>query len=348
MVDTWVALGIVLAAIVACRLVLRVLGLDRGPTRGRGVRVESSCALGPRQRLHVVEVEGIRLLLGATDQSVRVLRRLPEPRAAEAEDADAAPRRGPWLRRLASRPLLPLALLAAGLGLPDPAFAQGAVASLPLDLEAAVGPERISTTLEIVALLTVVSIAPSVLLMATCFTRVIIVLALLRQAIGVQQLPPTQVLVGLALAITLFAMAPLGETVRRDALDPYTEGAIPAEVALERTHATVRGHLLRYTREKDLALFVSVAGTQPGGPEDLSLTTVLPAFMISELRTAFEIGFTMFLPFLVIDLVIASLLISMQMIVLPPIIISLPFKLMLFVLLDGWNLIVSALLRGLG
>ncbi|RIL04900.1 MAG: flagellar biosynthetic protein FliP [Proteobacteria bacterium] len=358
MLEPLTALAVVLAALFALRA-----ALGRGRRRGGApsLRVVASCALGAKQRLHVVEVEGERLLVGATDSAVSLLRRLPraarEDAAAcagatgEASPAPAAPRarRASLAGWLAPLVLVALAALAA-----SPAFAQGGAAP-ELDLAAALDgvgaatqPERISTTLEILFLLTLVSVAPSILLMATCFTRVVIVLALLRQALGVQGLPPNQVLVGLALAITLFVMAPLGTQLKAQALDPYVARQIDAGAATARTTDAVRGFLLDYTREKDLALFVSISKAEPPAqPADVPLLTLLPAYMISELRTAFEIGFSIFLPFLVIDIVIASMLISMQMIVLPPVLISLPFKLVLFVLVDGWNLIVSSLVRGL-
>lgn len=374
------ALGVVLAVLALLRLALRPGLARRLGGGGVRLRIEASCALGPRQRLHVVEVDGERLLLGATDSAVRLLRRLPVRAtapasgpastraggpdagtifaAAAAGDAEhassAAPQTQAGLRRRIARVLAAggavLVVLAA---LPAPAAVDPAAAvagpGLAVDLGAAAAPERISGTLEIVALLTLLSVAPSVLLMATCFTRVVIVLALLRQALGVQQLPPNQVLIGLALAITCFVMAPLGTRIKSQALDPYVARAILPEEAATRTGDLLRGFLLEHTREKDLALFVEIAGAPaPETPEVVPLFTLLPAYLISELRTAFEIGFSIFLPFLVIDLVIASLLISMQMIVLPPMIVSLPFKLMLFVLVDGWNLIVGSLVRGFG
>ena len=334
------ALGLILTALAGLRAVL----LRMRPAGGDALRVVASCSLGPKQRLHVVEVAGERLLLGATDQNLRLLRRLPAaPPVAEAEPT-APSKIGALLARVA--PLLALIVVAA---VAQPAGAQTVdFGKLLGDAGVATDPERISSTLEVVFVLTLLSVAPSILLMGTCFTRVVIVLALLRQALGVQQLPPNQVLVGLALAITLFVMAPLGDRIKQDALDPYLARSINASVAAERTSTELRGFLLEYTREKDLALFVSLSKSAPvATPNDVPLLTLLPAYMISELRTAFEIGFSIFLPFLVIDLVIASILISMQMIVLPPILISLPFKLVLFVLIDGWNLIVTSLVRGL-
>jgi flagellar biosynthetic protein FliP len=229
---------------------------------------------------------------------------------------------------------------------PDPSDLQ--LPTLSAVISQAAEPGEVSSTLQIVALVTLISVAPSILLMATCFTRIVIVLAFLRQAIGIQQLPPSQVLVGLALFLTLFAMAPVGEQIRAEALEPYMKREIDERDAFTRASVPVREFLTRFTRERDLELFVSISDSEPvDSLADAPLTMLLPAYMLSELRTAFEIGFMLYLPFLVIDLVVASTLISMGMIVLPPIVISLPFKLMLFVLLDGWNLVVSSLLNGL-
>jgi len=350
-IQTLLALAVVLALIGLLRVGLRMGGLGSSAGRRRSLRVLESAALGSRQRLHVVEVEGQRLLIGATETSVRLLHQLPpRPGDAEAEAeaagpvASAAPRA---LLRLLSRaaPLLPLALVV-------PAAAQAAGApsgpELTLSLGGAAEPERISSTLQIVGLLTLISVAPSVLLMATCFTRILVVLSLLRQATGIQQLPPNQVLVGLSLFTTLFVMAPVGEQIHAQALSPYMERQIDEREALARTLSPVRSFLLRHTRENDLELFVSLSSApRPESASEAGITALLPAFMISELRTAFEIGFMIYLPFLVIDIVIASMLISMGMIVLPPVMISLPFKVMLFVLLDGWNLVLNALVKGL-
>ncbi len=360
--NTLQALALVGVALYLLRAGLRWVETQRGPSAGRRqLRHVESCSLGPKQRLHLVELDGEQLLVAATESQMSLLRRRPAPAIAPTAP-DAQPRtsaatpssraeRAPasrangrlrWLRALLSGCVAGVALLwAPGAG------AQDLAAQLPDLVGAATQPERISSTLELLLLLTLFSIAPSVLLMATCFTRVVIVLSLLRQALGVAQLPPNQVIIGLALAITVFAMAPVGATLEREALNPYVENEIEAPVALERAVGTVRGFLLRHTRERDLALFVSLSEAAPESREDLSLFTLLPSFMLSEIRTAFEIGFTIFLPFLIVDLVIASMLISMQMIVLPPIVISLPFKLMLFVLLDGWNLVAGSLIQGL-
>ncbi|NNL67463.1 MAG: flagellar type III secretion system pore protein FliP [Myxococcales bacterium] len=202
--------------------------------------------------------------------------------------------------------------------------------------------------MELLALLTLISVAPSILLMATCFTRIVIVLAFVRQAVGVQHLPPNQVLVGLSLFLTLFVMAPTGQKIHAQAWLPYMSEEISLEEAGSRGLAPIRRFMLAHTREVDLALFTEIADQPaPETLDEVPISSLLPAFLISELRTAFEIGFMVFLPFLIIDLVISSMLISMGMIVLPPVVVSLPFKIMLFVLADGWNLILGSLVDGL-
>ena len=343
------ALGIVLGALVVLRAGLEWSGLA-GRSRRRTLRVIESLPLGSRRRLHLVEVAGERLLVGECESGVALLRTLPEsqdaPAEPEGEAAPAAQSAAPSWWRLGFRTLVP-ALLALLLD-PATALAQEAAPGIALSLDPALEPERLSSTLEVLAIVTLVSVAPSILLMATCFTRIVIVLALLRQAIGVQHLPPNQVLVGLALLTTFFVMAPVGDQIRVDAYEPYVAREIALPEAADRAVAPVRRFLSAYTHESDLALFLELSGQSTEIElAELPLTTLLPAFMLSELRAAFEIGFMVYLPFLVVDLVIASMLISMGMIVLPPIVISLPFKLMLFVLLDGWNLVLSSLIAGL-
>jgi flagellar biosynthetic protein FliP len=357
------ALGIVLGALVLLRAGLEVTGL-RSARRRRALRVLDTCPLGGKRRIHLVEVEGERLVVGVSEAGVALLRVLPPAEEAstsaeaEVETAGEAVRResGPALARRKLVALLRTGVGALCLGIlllgldPVQATAQEAAAapSLTLSLGGASEPEGVSGTLQILALLTLLSVAPSLLLMGTCFTRVVIVLAFLRQAIGVQHLPPNQVLVGLALFTTLFVMAPIGEQIRVEAYAPYVAREIPAVEAAQRAIVPVRRFLTDFTRESDLALFLEFADAElPEDLADLPMTTLLPAYMLSELRTAFEIGFMIYLPFLVVDLVIASMLISMGMIMLPPIVISLPFKLMLFVLLDGWNLVLGSLITGL-
>ena len=205
--------------------------------------------------------------------------------------------------------------------------------------------EEISTGVQLLVLLTVLSLAPSILILATSFTRIIIVLSLLRNAIGTPSTPPNQVLIGFALLLTFFSMAPVYNEVNENAFQPFIEGQITQEVALERASGPLRDFMFRQTHEKDLDLFISMNGqSQPETLDDISMIVLLPAFVVSELRTAFTMGFVLYVPFLVIDMVVASVLLAMGMMMLPPSLISLPFKLLLFVLTDGWFLITQSLL----
>jgi flagellar biosynthetic protein FliP len=207
-------------------------------------------------------------------------------------------------------------------------------------------PVKLSTTLQILLLLTLLSLAPALLVMVTSFTRIIVVLSFLRQALGTQQTPPNQVLVGLALFLTLFVMSPVIDRVNNDAVQPLLSEKISQSEAISRAQAPIREFMLRQVREKDIALFVDIARIEtPKSPGDLPMSVVIPAFMISELRIAFQIGFLIYLPFLIIDIAVASILLSMGMLMLPPVLVSLPFKLILFVLADGWYLIVGSLVK---
>ena len=198
--------------------------------------------------------------------------------------------------------------------------------------------------MQIVLLLTILSLAPALFVMVTSFTRIVIVLAFLRQALGTQQVPPTQVLVGLAMFLTFFIMSPVWERIHADALQPYFDQKISQEEALGQAAKPLRQFMLKQTREKDLALFVRIAKLEPPKtPEDLPIRVVIPAFIVGELRTAFQIGFMISIPFMIVDMVVASVLMSMGMMLLPPVLVSIPFKLVLFVLADGWLLLVGSL-----
>jgi flagellar biosynthetic protein FliP len=238
-----------------------------------------------------------------------------------------------------------LLALAASLGCAAiGAAAQGlpAVTSTP----GAGGAQTYSLTIQTLLFLTALTFIPAAVLMMTAFTRIVIVLSLLRQAIGTLQAPPNQVLIGLALFLTFFVMAPVFEKAYRDAYVPFSQNQIDLMTAAERGVVPFREFMLKQTRESDLALFVRLSNTPPlQGPEEVPLKVLVPAFIISELKTAFQIGFVIFIPFLVIDMVVASVLMSMGMMMLSPVIISLPFKLMLFVVVDGWNLLIGSLVR---
>ncbi|MBI5849239.1 MAG: flagellar type III secretion system pore protein FliP [Nitrospirae bacterium] len=190
------------------------------------------------------------------------------------------------------------------------------------------------------------SLLPAVLVMFTSFTRIVVVLGFLRQAIGGQQIPPNPVIIGLSLFLTLFIMGPTVDVITKDSVNPYLDKQINMGEALKRAENPVKAFMLKQTREKDIALFLKLSKESvPAKPADLPLKVVVPAFAISELKTAFEIGFLIFIPFLIIDMVVASILLSMGMMMLPPVMISLPFKLLLFVLVDGWNLIIGSIVR---
>lgn len=204
----------------------------------------------------------------------------------------------------------------------------------------------LSPQLKVLALLTLLSLLPAIVLTMTSFTRIVVVLGFVRQGIGTQQSPPTQVLVGLALFLTAFTMAPVATAIARDAWGPYSEGRITGEQAVDRATGPLRGFMLRQTREDDLALFYEAAHmAPPRTEEEVPLRIAAPAFVVSELTTAFQMGVMVLLPFLVIDLVVSSLLMSMGMMMVPPSTLSLPLKLLLFTLADGWHLLVGSLLR---
>jgi flagellar biosynthetic protein FliP len=207
-------------------------------------------------------------------------------------------------------------------------------------------PTEVVDSIKLLLLLTMLSLVPAFLVMMTSFTRIIIVLSLLRNAIGTPAVPANQILIGLALFLTVFCMMPTFKEINDQAIVPYTQNQISQQEAQERGIEPLRDFMLRQTREKDLGLFINLAKVeQPAGLDDIPLHVVIPAFIISELKTAFEIGFLLFVPFLVIDMVVASILMSMGMFMLPPIMISLPFKILLFIMVDGWYLVVKSLME---
>jgi flagellar biosynthetic protein FliP len=207
-------------------------------------------------------------------------------------------------------------------------------------------PGDVSVLLQIVFLLTVLTLAPAILILMTSFTRLAVVFSFLRQAVGTQQTPSNQIIAGLALFLTFFIMMPIWQKINNNALQPYLHEQITQEIALKEAINPIRNFMFKQTREKDLALFVKMAKIdKPKNEDDIPTSILIPAFVISELKTAFIIGFVLFVPFLIIDMVVASVLLSMGMMMLPPIMVSLPFKLMLFVLVDGWNIIVGSLVK---
>lgn len=215
-----------------------------------------------------------------------------------------------------------------------------------MDFFSSSSPENVSTTVKLLLLLTVLSIAPSILILMTCFTRIVIVLSFVRTALATQQMPPNQVIVGLSLFLTFFIMAPTFHDINQKALTPLFDNKITLEQAYDRASVPLKEFMSKQTRQKDLQLFLDYAHVdQPKSIKDIPLSALVPAFAISEIKTAFQMGFMIFIPFLVIDMVVASVLMSMGMMMLPPVMISLPFKILLFVMVDGWYLVVKSLLQ---
>lgn len=233
-------------------------------------------------------------------------------------------------------------LLMAGIAAAEPP-GLSSVADIGLG---AAKPGEITTVVQIFLLMTVLSIAPGILIMTTAFTRIVVVLSFLRNAMGTQQAPSNQIIVGLSLFLTFFVMSPVWQQVNSQALQPYKNHEITQKQAVTRAVAPVRKFMFSQTREQDLALFISLSKQpRPRNAGDVPILTIIPAFIISELRTAFQIGFLLYLPFLVVDMVVASVLMSMGMMMLPPVMVSLPFKILLFVMVDGWGLVIGSLVK---
>ena len=241
--------------------------------------------------------------------------------------------------------VLAIVLLGAMSLFADAAQAQ-ALPKISLQVEDAKEGGDAAVSLQIIFLLTILSLAPSILIMMTSFTRIVVVLSFLRTAIGTPQMPPNQLIIGLSLFLTFFVMAPVWDRVNDDAIQPLVEDQIPYTEALDKGMEPIREFMLKQTRQKDMALFVRMAQIkQPRNHREIPNSVLIPSFIISELRTAFQIGFILFIPFLVIDLVVSSILLSMGMMMLPPIMVSMPFKILLFVLVDGWNLLIQSLVK---
>lgn len=245
---------------------------------------------------------------------------------------------------------LRLALLVAvlvGIGT-DALCAQGVVVpNVSLGIREAKNPDEVVGVIQVIFILTILALAPSILIMVTSFTRTIVVLGFLRQALGTQQMPPMQVLTALAIFLTFFIMSPTLNRINEQALVPYQNGTMTFSQAVKSAELPLREFMFRQTRQNDLSLFLGIMKhDKPLNKDEVPTRALIPAFMISELKTAFQIGFILFIPFLIIDMVVSSVLLSMGMMMLPPVMISLPFKIMLFVLVDGWNLLVGSIVRG--
>lgn len=220
------------------------------------------------------------------------------------------------------------------------------VPDINLEVGQSDNPEQVVGTLQLLILLTVLTLVPAFLVMMTSFTRIVVVLSFLRNALATQQTPPNQVLIGLALFLTFFTMAPVFQEIKTQSIDPYLSRQITQEEAMNTGAAPLREFMLKQTREKDLALFVKMSGMErPQNKDQVPMHVLIPAFIISELKVAFEMGFLIYVPFLIIDMVVASTLMSMGMFMVPPIMVSLPFKLLLFVMVDGWHLVIKSLLE---
>ena len=221
-----------------------------------------------------------------------------------------------------------------------------APATLKVDMTSATGQVQMTMPVQIMILMTLLTFLPAIVISLSSFTRIIIVFHFLRQALGTQEAPSNQILIGLALFLSFFVMNPTLTAMYNNAYEPWSKGEIDQSQAVDRGAAPLKQFMLKSTREKDLQLFVEMSGgPKPKGPDDLPMRAVMPAFMISEIKTAFQIGFVLFLPFLVIDMVVSSVLLSMGMMQLPPVMVSLPFKVLLFIMVDGWNLVISSLVK---
>jgi len=252
------------------------------------------------------------------------------------------------MRTSGCRSLTVLLLVLAGVLLPALACAQApTIPKLTMELAAGqADPEEVSTLLEILFLMTVLSMAPAIMLTMTSFTRIIIVFHFIRQAMGTQQMPPNQIMAGLAIFMTMVIMYPVGKAVNDTAIQPYMAENINFTEALDRAQTPIREFMFKHTREKDLSIFYSITKEpRPENKEEVATIMLVAAYTISELKTGFTIGFLIYIPFLILDMVVASILLAMGMMMLPPVMISLPFKILLFILIDGWNLLVGSLVN---
>lgn len=231
--------------------------------------------------------------------------------------------------------------------LPDLQLQAQSVPKITVGVDQSTKPEDIAVTLQILLIMTVLALAPAILILMTSFTRIIVVLYFTRQALGTNQMPPNQLLIGLALFLTFFIMRPALEEVHEEALLPYINEEITQKQAFDRAMEPIRSFMIKQTKEQDLGIFMKISQmSKPANISEVPNTVLIPSFVISELRTAFQIGFVLYIPFLVIDMVVAGVLMSMGMMMLPPVMISLPFKILLFVLVDGWNLLVGSIVNG--
>lgn len=358
-----------LAFIVITLLALAWLARRSGWLQGKSpnrLKVISSLRLGTRSHITIIDVDGTQLVLGVTPSQINLLHTVPEADAQAARHPDAtgaasslggtaaglsAPTQDQPPRSFRqvlggklSCLLIPL-IMTLAMVVPETAYAQ-TLPALTMGPTTADGSQTWSLSIQTLALLTMMSFLPAMLLTMTGFTRIIIVLGLLRNAMGTGASPPNSILIGLALFLTFFTMSPVFDQIYATAWQPLSQGQIEFQDALQLGSEPLRQFMLHQTRETDLSLFANMANLgELQTAEDVPLRILVPAFVTSELKTAFQIGFTIFIPFLIIDLVVASILMSLGMMMVPPVTISLPFKLMLFVLADGWHLLLGSLAR---
>jgi len=328
------------------------VGKKKRAASAKAIRVLGAVPIAQNQRLVTVKFGNRVLLLGQSAGQISMLADTTLPEEIKQLEPEAAPEG-------AAEPAFPKFLTAAWAGKNRAAalwavplflglllFASGAQAqqfpqALSLNFEAARSPQQAVGSLQVLLLMSVLAFVPALILMVTSFTRIVIVLSLLRQAIGLPQIPPNQVIVALSLFLTLFVMRPQVSAINTAALEPYLKGKISHSEAFTRAQPPLRAFMLAQTRRKDLQAFASMSGVKDAA--EIPLTVLIPAFVTSELKTSFQIGFLLFIPFLLVDMIVASVLMSMGMVMIPPAMISMPFKLLLFVLIDGWTLVLSGL-----
>lgn len=350
LIKVTIALLIVLGGIY---VLLRLLKDRIIPSEGM-IRLLQYQSLGTRKGIAVIKVLKEYIVVGISDNNISLLSKVNPADAEELLEAQKIEvtsnehegikqKVGFKIRDFMRRKFFFSFLLIFGLWF----MASGVSFAAPPAAPAGGGFAGLTTPLELLLFLTLLSILPALLVMTTCFTRIVVVLSFLKQALGTPQVPPQQVIIGLSLFITFFIMSPVIDKIYSDSYVPYTKKQVNAEDALERAGVPLKEFMLKQTREKDLALFLKLSKSErPAKPMDLPIRIVIPAFAIGELKKAFEIGFLIFLPFLVIDMVVASVLLSMGMMMLPPVMVSMPFKLLLFVLVDGWDLMITSLVGG--
>ena len=366
-------LGFLGLLVFGCALLMKKRGARRLQQRGARLLVVDSLGLGGSRLLCLVKLGESHVLVGVTDQSVNLIKEYKQgevPETGSLGEAQEPVRQEQGKdsftrylgeeykkarKRLSGKDLMLILGLVfvmstvciCGCGTACAAPSQVPVPDITVNIDGQQASGGLGTSLGILGMLTVLTLAPAILILTTSFTRIVIVFSFLRSGLGTQQAPPNQVLIGLALMLTFFIMTPTWNAAYEVAIAPYIAGEINTVTAIEKASVPLKEFMLKETRENDLGVFATLNGEEaPASPEEMSVFQIAPAFCISELRTSFEMGFMLYLPFLVVDMVVASTLMSMGMMMLPPALISLPFKLLLFILVDGWSLITKSLVAG--